>query len=63
MTGDYEDAGVEPAPEELLADPIVRALLERDGIDPAAVRSLLASIRERLQDADVVTPPDQPRAA
>jgi hypothetical protein len=37
--------------EELLSDPIVRLLLERDGIDPAALRSHLRSLRARLQPA------------
>jgi hypothetical protein len=62
MSGDYQDAGVEPAPEELLADPIVQALLERDGIDPAGLLSLLASIRERLQDGTAPAP-GHPQAA
>ena len=34
----------EPSLEEMLADPIVRALMESDGVDPAEVRALLRSL-------------------
>jgi len=33
----------EPSLEEMLADPIVRALMEADGVDPEDVEALLRS--------------------
>jgi hypothetical protein len=33
----------EPSPEEMLADPIVRALMEADGVDPEDVKALFSS--------------------
>ena len=32
MSGDYREAGVKPCLDEILADPIVRLILRRDGI-------------------------------
>jgi hypothetical protein len=49
--------------EELLSDPIVRLLLERDGIDPAALRSHLRSLRARLQPARAAARSGQATAA
>ena len=63
MPGAYEDAGLEPPLEDLLTDPIVELLLERDRIDPAELRSFLAQIRDRLQAAAGAAPEDQPQAA
>jgi hypothetical protein len=51
MSDRYRDARCEPPLEELLTDPIVGLLLERDGIDPAVLRSYLDSIRKKLQRA------------
>ena len=34
----------EPSLEEMLTDPIVRALMEADGVDPEEVEALLRSI-------------------
>ena len=33
--------------DELLAEPAVVALMNRDGVDPDAVRRLLAALRDR----------------
>lgn len=38
------DSNSQPALEELLAAPVVRRLMERDGIHPQSVRKLIASI-------------------
>jgi hypothetical protein len=62
MSGGHQEAGGEAPLEELLTDPIIELLLERDGIDPAELRRLLASVRERLQPADG-GPEDRPEAA
>jgi hypothetical protein len=35
--------------DELLAEPAVVALMNRDGVDPDAVRRLLAGLRERCR--------------
>jgi hypothetical protein len=37
--------------EELLAEPAVIALMNRDGVDPEAVRRLLAALRDRRRGA------------
>jgi hypothetical protein len=37
----------EPSINEVLAEPIVRAMMERDGVDEAEVRRLLANFIER----------------
>jgi hypothetical protein len=63
MSRAYQDAGDEPPLEELLSDPIVRLLLERDGIDPAALRSHLRSLRARLQPARAAARSGQATAA
>ena len=63
MSRAYQDAGDEPPLEELLTDPIVRLLLERDGIDPAALRSHLRSLRARLQPAHAAAGSEQATAA
>ena len=63
MPGAYEDAGLEPSLEDLLADPIVRLVLARDRIDPAELQSLLAQVRERLQAPAGAAAEDQPQAA
>ena len=39
--------------DELLASPLVRLMMERDGVDPCFVRTLIASVaRVRQQTAD-----------
>jgi hypothetical protein len=38
----------EPSIEEMLADPIVRLLMRRDGVLAGDVRTLLAGVAERL---------------
>jgi hypothetical protein len=38
----------EPSIEEMLADPIVRLLMRRDGVHAGDVRTLLAGAAERL---------------
>ena len=45
----YAIAGVEPAIEEILSDPITCALMRRDGVSEGTLRSLLASMRASLQ--------------
>jgi hypothetical protein len=51
MSDAYRNAGCEPPLEELLADPIMKLLLARDGIDPADLRCYLRALRARLQAA------------
>ena len=48
MRRDYARAGPEPALEEVLAAPIVRLVMRRDGVKPGAVRSIIAAVRRRL---------------
>ncbi len=63
MPDAYEDAGLEPSLEDLLTDPIVRLVLDRDRIDPAELQSLLAQIRKRLQAPACAAAGDQPQVA
>jgi hypothetical protein len=43
----YTRAGVEPPLEEMLGDPIVRALMRSDGVAPGEVRRVLEATRRR----------------
>jgi hypothetical protein len=45
----YAIAGVEPAIEEILSDPITCALMRRDGVSEATLRTLLTSVRTNLR--------------
>jgi hypothetical protein len=45
-----EESLAEASLDELLDDPIARALMERDGVDSEELRRLLAEIR-RLREA------------
>lgn len=45
----YAIAGVEPAIEEILSDPITCALMRRDGVSEATLRTLLTSMRTSLR--------------
>ena len=63
MSERYRRSGCEPPLEELLADPIVQLLLERDSIDPAALRRDLCSLREKLGRARAEAAPDEAAAA
>jgi len=40
--------GGEPALEELYADPVLQALLRRDGVELSALRRLVAAARNKL---------------
>jgi hypothetical protein len=44
----YTRAGLEPPLEEMLGDPIVRALMRRDGVVPGEVRQVLEAARRRV---------------
>ncbi len=43
----YTRAGIEPPLEEVLGDPIVRALMRSDGVAPGEVRRVLEATRRR----------------
>lgn len=45
---DYAHAGVEPLLEEVLHDPIVRAVMRRDGVEPRELAAVIAGARRRL---------------
>jgi hypothetical protein len=44
----YARRGTEPAIEEMLSDPVVLAMMTRDGVTVREVRSMIASLRRRL---------------
>ena len=48
----------EPSIEEMLADPIVRALMTADGVRADELEALLRSIAKRLQAGAPNTPED-----
>ncbi len=43
----WSTGGCEPRLEDVLADPIVRQLMRRDGVEPAELRALIARVRAR----------------
>ena len=43
----YIEGGVEPSLEEMLGDPVVKAVMERDGVTDERVRATLWQVRER----------------
>lgn len=44
------DFGGEPSLDELLADPILQQLLDRDGLDEHALLEMMAVAKSRLDD-------------
>lgn len=46
----YGDRGVEPALQDLIEDPVTKALMARDGVSPATLRDLIASTRHYLKE-------------
>ncbi len=49
MTDDiYQGSMREPGLGDMLADPITRAVMRRDGVNEADLRALIATQRERL---------------
>ena len=43
----WSAGGCEPRLDDLLADPIVRLVMRRDGVEPAQLRALIADVRVR----------------
>jgi hypothetical protein len=43
-------AGVEPALEELLADPVLHLVMRRDGVSLAELRAVIAAARARRSE-------------
>lgn len=50
----YADGGIEPALEDLLSDPLTEAVMRRDGVSPAMLRSIVMSARETLRTRTVI---------
>jgi len=46
----YAEGGVEPKLEELLSDPLTRALMTCDGVSVASLRELISSTRRGLRE-------------
>jgi hypothetical protein len=44
----YERAGIEPAFHELLSDPVLQAVMNRDGVDADTLRAVVRAARVRL---------------
>ena len=47
------EPSAEPSIDDLLNDPIVRAVMAADGVEPEELRALLRSVAERLQRHDL----------
>lgn len=45
----YAEAGIEPALEDLLTDPLTQALMHRDGVSATSLRALIRQTRENLR--------------
>jgi hypothetical protein len=45
----YAEAGIEPALEDLLTDPLTQALMHRDGVSPSSLRALIRATQESLR--------------
>jgi hypothetical protein len=45
----YAEAGIEPALEDLLTDPLTQALMHRDGVSATSLRALIRATREGLR--------------
>jgi hypothetical protein len=43
--------GIEPPLDEVLADPIVQAVMRRDGVSLAALQTVIAHVQPRMQQA------------
>jgi len=44
----YESAGIEPDFRDLLADPVLQAVMRRDGIDEDTIRAIVRAAQIRL---------------
>jgi hypothetical protein len=42
----------EPPLSQMLEDPLTRALMASDGVDPRALRDLLSAARQRISEAE-----------
>jgi hypothetical protein len=47
MTDLFLQAGVEPALDDMLADPIIQAVMRRDGVTSADLRAAIEQVRDR----------------
>ncbi len=45
----WRAAGQEPALDEVLADPLVHAVMQRDGVTPSALRAVVAAAQAKLR--------------
>ncbi len=55
----YQEAGIEPALEEVLSDPIVTLLMARDGLEPGDVRDTVVAAQSRRTGASgIAASPD-----
>ena len=48
--GRWTDPNREPALDEILSDPVIRAVMRRDGLDPCEVRRFMVETARRLDD-------------
>jgi hypothetical protein len=56
MTDRYPWLAVEPELDDVLDDPVVQAMMARDGVERAEILDLVAAVHERRgQDAGPVT--------
>jgi hypothetical protein len=58
----YVAGGVEPSLEEMLDDPVVQAVMERDGVTDERVRASLSHARHAVKDHPGHARPDGKRS-
>jgi len=49
MSASASEPSAEPSIDDLLSDPIIRAMMAADRVDPDKLRDLLRSVAERLR--------------
>jgi hypothetical protein len=56
----YDSPGMEPELQELLGDPVIHAVMRRDGVTPAELCLVIRTGRLRLAipDCSAMVPPD-----
>ena len=50
--GKWSEAGIEPRLDDVLADPLVRTLMRRDGVSSEELRDILEALRARRPETD-----------
>jgi hypothetical protein len=52
--GNWREAGIEPKLDDVLADPLVRTVMRRDGVTSEELRDILEALRARRPEKETV---------